>query len=298
MFLFFQGRRPYSCEYCGQCFAAHTNLSNHRWKHLRTDDDDDAITKPKRSGKRLAPSELLPAKGRLLPIINDKEDKSANETTGWKKVKEGYIRHFKRGKRRSSGFANISRKKNRVIVESNKNADESNKNVDESPLKKLEANDFQLEIADIRSLSTESPVTIKQERPFTYYDPADSVSNVTVSSSLPYGDGHQSTTGNQGVYMDIDVNPLVKSSPASPYPVTAEPDLPPLPQVLDCYVADSQLFRCSFCDVYYVERGHYFLHAALHSANNPWKCSVCNITFNGKDEFALHFITHKHCGNV
>ena len=57
-----------------------------------------------------------------------------------------------------------------------------------------------------------------------------------------------------------------------------------LEELLCRFEAQDKLFRCNFCDIIFIERGMYFLHKALHNANNPWQCSICHKIMQDKNE--------------
>ena len=75
---------------------------------------------------------------------------------------------------------------------------------------------------------------------------------------------------------------------------TPIPGFPCLDDVINYYVNQGAIFKCQHCNVVFFERGMFFLHSSLHSAANPWECSICNKVCGDRNEFTLHFINQQH----
>ena len=74
------------------------------------------------------------------------------------------------------------------------------------------------------------------------------------------------------------------------------PRLPHLEDVLAYHVQLGTVFRCPHCNIYFMERGMYFLHVSLHGATSPWECAICHRMCADKNEFTLHFVNQEHGG--
>lgn len=51
---------------------------------------------------------------------------------------------------------------------------------------------------------------------------------------------------------------------------------------------------CSYCGIVYFDQTLYFLHKALHSDSNPWKCNVCGLQCQNKYDFNSHILSIAH----
>lgn len=58
-------------------------------------------------------------------------------------------------------------------------------------------------------------------------------------------------------------------------------------------ISDSSL-SCPFCGIVYFDQTLYFLHKALHSDSNPWKCNVCGEQCQDKYDFNSHILSIAH----
>ncbi|XP_014675713.1 PREDICTED: zinc finger protein Pegasus-like [Priapulus caudatus] len=58
-------------------------------------------------------------------------------------------------------------------------------------------------------------------------------------------------------------------------------------------MADASM-SCPFCGIVYFDQTLYFLHKALHSDSNPWKCNVCGLQCQNKYDFNSHVLSIAH----
>jgi hypothetical protein len=110
-----------------------------------------------------------------------------------------------------------------------------------------------------------------------------------------------SSSGSGPLPADLQPVPVVPPSvsaasvnEASSQQISQNTNMPSLDQVTDFYVNQGAIFKCNHCAIIFMDRGMYFLHSSLHSAHNPWVCSICNKKCKDRNDFTLHFVNQPH----
>lgn len=77
--------------------------------------------------------------------------------------------------------------------------------------------------------------------------------------------------------------PSVKLELSTSYPIARSADDP------------SSWYKCTTCDIYYVDHVMYTIHMGSHGFHNPLECNVCGHLSSDKYEFYSHLARGDHC---